>query len=55
MELLPEFQDPGDSEFAWVVVENEHLGRVVISPVGTNLRIAPTYVVERSWLRLKIQ
>lgn len=23
VELLPEYQDPGDSEFAWVVVEPE--------------------------------
>lgn len=53
VEILPEFQDPGDSEFTWVVVDGEHLDRVVISPIGTNLRIAPTYTVERSWLKLK--
>lgn len=53
VELLPEYQDPGDAEFEWVVVEPEERGRLCISPVGTGMQIAPRYPVERSWLRKK--
>lgn len=53
VELLPEFQDPGDSEFAWVVVEPEDRGRLVISPLGTGLNVVPRYPVERAWVRPK--
>lgn len=53
VELLPEYQDPGDSEFAWVVVEPEDRGRLVISPLGTGLNVVPRYPVERAWVRPK--
>lgn len=53
VELLPEYQDPCDSEFEWVVVEQEDNGRLFISPLGTGLQIAPRYPVESSWLRKK--
>lgn len=51
VELLPDYQDPGDAEFTWVVVELEDRGRLCISPKGTGLRIAPRYSVEKAWLR----
>ena len=53
VELLPEHQDPGDSEFEWVVVEPEDRGRLVISPLGTGLKLVPKYAVERAWVRPK--
>lgn len=53
VELLPEYQDPGDSEFEWVVVEPEDSGRLVISPLGTGLKLVPKYAVERAWVRPK--
>lgn len=53
VELLPEYQDPGDSEFEWVVVEPEDRGRLVISPLGTGLRVVSRYPVERAWVRAK--
>lgn len=53
VELLPEYQDLGDSEFKWVVVEEEDRGRLFISPIGTGLKIVPRYPVERSWVRPK--
>ena len=51
VELLPQYQDPGDAEFEWVVVEAEDRGRLVISPLGTGLKLVPKYPVERSWVR----
>ena len=51
VESLPEYQDPGDSEFTWVVVEEEATGRLVISPLTSTLRIHPRYPVEREWVR----
>lgn len=53
VELLPEHQDPGDSEFEWVVVEAEDRGRLVISPLGTGMKIIPRFPVERAWIRPK--
>lgn len=52
VELLPEYQDPGDAAYTWVVVEAEDRGRVVISPTGTGMRLSPRYFVEREWLRV---
>lgn len=52
VELLPEYQDPGDAAYTWVVVEVEDRGRLVISPTGTGMRLSPRYAVEREWLRV---
>ncbi len=52
VEILPEFQDPGDSDFVWKVVEAEEKGRLTIQPQNTGMRIVPTYVVEASWVRV---
>lgn len=51
VELLPEYQDPGDALFTWIVVEEEDRGRLFISPIDTGLSIPPRYPVERSWIR----
>lgn len=32
--ILPQYQDPGDDEFTWVVVGEEEKGRVDVSPVS---------------------
>ena len=52
VEILPEFQDAGDSEFAWVVLDDEEKGRVDISPVDIGMRIKPRYTVLTSQIRL---
>lgn len=48
--LLPSYQDDGDDEITWVVVEAEDRGRVVISPVTPSLALPPTYAVESTWI-----
>lgn len=48
--LLPDYQDDGDDELTWVVVEPEDRGRVVISPVTPSLALPPTYAVESTWI-----
>jgi len=52
VEILPEFQDAGDSEFTWRVLEDEEKGRVDISPVNINLQIKPRYTVSVNQIRL---
>lgn len=51
VEILPEFQDAGDSDFKWVVLEDEEKGRVDICPVDINMRIKPRYTVQTSQIR----
>lgn len=51
VELLPDYQDPGDASYTWVVVEEEDRGRLFISPVDIGLPIPPRYPVERGWIR----
>lgn len=51
VEILPEFQDDGDSEFVWVALNNEEKGRLDISPVNSSLRYPPIYTVKREWVR----
>ncbi len=53
VEILPEFQDPGDNEFQWVVLEDEEKGRVDISPVDIPMDIKPRYTVLTSQIRHK--
>ena len=45
VEILPEFRDPGDEEFDWVVVGSEDKGRVDISPMNHRLTLKPIYTV----------
>lgn len=53
VEILPEFQDDGDDEFLWVVVEDEEKGRVNITPIDIDLSIKPNYVVTVDQIRHK--
>ena len=51
VEIKPEFQDSGDSEFNWIALEDEDGGRVRISPTNTSLSLPPNYVVNVSMLK----
>ncbi|MDP3866533.1 MAG: hypothetical protein Q8Q75_17700 [Rhodoferax sp.] len=51
VEILKEFQDPGDSSFTWVVLNDEEMGRVDISPVDINLIIKPTYTLRTEQIK----
>lgn len=51
VEILPEFQDTGDSEYTWIVIEDEEKGRVSISALNSELTIKPIHVVETAWIR----
>lgn len=53
VEILPSFQDPGDSEFLWVAVDDEEKGRVWISAINSGLRMRPVHVVQAEWIRLR--
>lgn len=43
--IRPEFQDPGDALFDWMVLNDEEKGRVDISPVNSKLSIKPVYTL----------
>lgn len=53
VEILPQFQDPGDETFDWYVVEAEEKGRVTLRPTGTGMILGPTYVLKSEWVRLR--
>lgn len=53
VEILPEFQDDGDSDFRWVVLADEEKGRVDIQPVDHPMQIKPTYTLQVDQVRLK--
>lgn len=52
VEILPEFQDPGDDGFIWVVLGDEEKGRVDIRPVNIDLTIKPIYTVTVDQIKL---
>jgi hypothetical protein len=52
VKILPEFQDDGDDEFTWVVVNDEEKGRVDISAIDSPLTIKPIHTVQTDWLEL---
>lgn len=52
VEILPEYQDPGDSDFVWRVIAAEEKGRLTIQPQNSGMRIAPSYVVQAEWVRV---
>lgn len=53
VEILPEFQDLGDDEYVWVVVDDESKGRVSISAENSQLKIKPVHVVRAEWIKAK--
>ena len=52
VEILPTFQDEGDSDFQWVAVDDEEKGRVFIATINSGMRIRPVHVVQSGWIRL---
>ncbi len=50
VKIKPEFQDPGDHEFTWVVLADEEKGRVDISAIDSHLSIRPIHTVKVEWL-----
>lgn len=50
VKILPEFQDAGDDEYTWVVLNDEEKGRVDISAVDSQLTIKPIHIVQASWI-----
>lgn len=50
--IRPEFQDKGDADFVWVVVEDEEKGRVDIQPQKTGMTVPPRYTVLASQISL---
>jgi hypothetical protein len=46
VQILPQYQDPGDEEFTWIVVGDEEKGRVDVSPVSMPMKIKPVYTLE---------
>lgn len=41
VDILPEWQDPGDDNFIWVAMDDEVNGTVTISPINSKLTIKP--------------
>ena len=50
VKILPEFQDPGDDEYTWVVMTDEEKGRVDICPIDIQMNIKPWSTVEAAWI-----
>ena len=53
VEILEEFQDPGDATLTWVVQDDEEKGRVNLVPFEMKGAIKPLYTVKIDWIRLK--
>jgi aminoglycoside phosphotransferase len=51
VEILKDFQDPGDEEFTWIVMDDEEKGRVDIQPVDIPMNIKPLYTVQVGWIK----
>lgn len=54
VEILEEFQDPGDSTYTWMVLHDEEKGRVDISPTNIKLKIKPTYTLRTNQIKLAV-
>lgn len=50
--IRPAFQDDGDNEFTWVVLNDEEKGRVDISAIDSPLTIKPVHTVQTEWIEL---
>jgi hypothetical protein len=50
VKIRPEFQDDGDDEYTWVVLNDEEKGRVDISAIDSLLKIKPIHTVQVEWL-----
>jgi hypothetical protein len=45
IDILPQWQDPGDENYVWVAVEDEEDGKVTISPISMEVAIKPCSTV----------
>lgn len=52
VEILEEFQDPGDNTLTWMVLHDEEKGRVDITPIDIELEIKPTYTLKTDQIKL---
>lgn len=50
VKIRPAFQDEGDDEFTWVVLNDEEKGRVDISAIDSPMTIKPIHTVQVDWL-----
>ena len=50
IKIRPEFQDEGDDEYTWVVLNDEEKGRVDISAIDSVMKIKPIHTVQVEWL-----
>jgi len=48
--IKPQWQDPGDADFTWVALEDEHGDRVRIAPEMADIEFQPNYVVTTDML-----
>lgn len=48
--IFPEFQDEGDGDYTWIVLDDEEKGRVSISAQNSQLLIKPIHVVKAEWI-----
>ena len=53
VEILPQFSDPGDDEFDWVVVTDEEKGRVDLVPTNHTMTVKPVYTLNVDQIRLR--
>ncbi len=53
VEILKEFQDPGDATLTWVVQDDEEKGGVDLAPFEMTGAIKPLYTVKIEWIRLR--
>ncbi len=51
VEILREFQDAGDDNFQWMVLEDEEKGRVDIMPIDIPMDIKPRYTVQTNQIQ----
>jgi hypothetical protein len=53
VEIKPEWQDEGDSEYVWIAFNDEEKGRVDIVPTGPaweSWKFPPAYCAHVEWL-----
>lgn len=50
VKIRPLFQDEGDDEYTWVVLNDEEKGRVDISAIDSAMKIKPIHTVQVEWL-----
>ena len=51
IEILPDYQDEGDSLFQWIAVDDEEKGRVTITTIDSGLPLPSQQVVKVEWIK----